>query len=797
MSRLAARLVAVIFAVLVASAPAVAANWIASGQFSFRDREFNQNGFTGVEPLLPARFVDVEVVDAGSGTVLASGATTSTGSFSITVTDSSVRNVYVRALTRSTKTATLFLKVTNAALTPYAIASSTVSGHPPNVNVNFGSMAAAIGSGGEAFHLYDLGVFGADYLAYLQGARPNSSHPLTMVWESNRGNGSSTTIINRIDVRDTAGYDDGPVLHEYGHFMTLNYSDNDSPTGTHYLADCNQDPRLSWDEGFATYLGGSVRRHFGMAYSNVYLRTTGEPGAGHVVVSYDMETQNVYLCRGDASEVTVTTAMWDITDGPDTQDFTPGVDDAPVDTVAIADAQMWEVATQVLPSRAQITAEDFWDGWFESPIANGYFVEMKSIFSDGTGMEFFPDVYEPNDSQAQSFSTVADGRLLHCTFFPDTDNDHAGENTYEYDWFSFPATQGWAYQVETIDLLSAADTNLALYNSAGTWLASNNDRATGDKSSYIQWTATSTARLYVRVGQQSDNTPYGSYDFRIRVTPDGDGDGVPDGADNCPSSSNPSQADADGDGKGDACDNCASVSNPSQLDADGDGRGDACDNCPSASNPSQTDTDGDGRGDACDTCTDTDGDGFGNPGFASTTCPPDNCPAVANPGQADADGDGHGDACDNCPSVGNPDQLDADGDGHGDACDNCPGIPNPDQADADGDGRGDVCDNCPAVGNAGQLDADLDGRGDACDNCPLRGEPGAGRRGWGRPRRSLRQLPERRECRSGRRGRRRCGRRLRHVHGHGRRRIRDPRLPREYLSGGQLSGRGECGPDGR
>ena len=36
--------------------------------------------------------------------------------------------------------------------------------------------------------------------------------------------------------------------------------------------------------------------------------------------------------------------------------------------------------------------------------------------------------------------------------------------------------------------------------------------------------------------------------------PDTDGDGVPDGADNCPNASNPGQADADGDGIGDACD---------------------------------------------------------------------------------------------------------------------------------------------------------------------------------------------------------------------------------------------------
>jgi hypothetical protein len=106
--------------------------------------------------------------------------------------------------------------------------------------------------------------------------------------------------------------------------------------------------------------------------------------------------------------------------------------------------------------------------------------------------------------------------------------------------------------------------------------------------------------------------------------------------------------DADGDGIADLLDNCPSVSNPMQADFDADGRGDACDNCPAIANPNQADGDGDGIGDACDNCTDTDGDGFGNPGFAANTCPVDNCPNASNPSQVDGDSDGVGDACDFC-----------------------------------------------------------------------------------------------------------------------------------------------------
>jgi hypothetical protein len=125
---------------------------------------------------------------------------------------------------------------------------------------------------------------------------------------------------------------------------------------------------------------------------------------------------------------------------------------------------------------------------------------------------------------------------------------------------------------------------------------------------------------------------------------------------------------------------------------DNDGVG-GCDNCPALFNPGQEDSDGDLIGDLCDPCTDTDGDGFGNPGFPNF-CPTDLCPF--NPGpNGDLDGDGVGDICDNCPTVANTDQNDSpDFDGVGQACDKCPNDPDFTNADGDGDGIGDVCDIC-------------------------------------------------------------------------------------------------------
>jgi hypothetical protein len=124
---------------------------------------------------------------------------------------------------------------------------------------------------------------------------------------------------------------------------------------------------------------------------------------------------------------------------------------------------------------------------------------------------------------------------------------------------------------------------------------------------------------------------------------DADGDGVPDGEDNCPNVSNPEQLDSDFDGLGDACDNCDFVAN---------GPGEA--GIPGVGN--QTDSDGDRAGDACDNC---------NPGCNLIVPPNGTC---ANSNQNDTDEDGVGDRCDNCREIPNPGQEDTDGDGIGDAC---------------------------------------------------------------------------------------------------------------------------------
>jgi hypothetical protein len=505
-------------AATVALAVPANANWIASGQVRYQHREWDRTGFTGALVDLPVRYADVEVVDptkSSSKAHLAWGKTDAAGNFSVPVSDSSTRSkVRVRILTQTTQTSDLFVKVTTPGGSIYAATSSDNNNHGPNTNVNWGTMVALAFAGGEAFNILDRAIYGADFIKALTGSRPSSSKLVTFRWSATSGNGVSSTLGNTVSLRDTAGYDDTVIQHEWSHYIMNNYSKSSSPGGAHFLSDCDEDPRLAFDEARASFFGCSVRRYYGEPNANVYLKTDGGSGPGHVVNWYNLEDPEQYVCQGDTSEVANSRSMWDIGDGAATTDLTPGIDDNPPDALTLPDFETWQVFAGPIKNVTNVTGESFWDGWFDPTVVNGNHPAMEGIWSNFT-IEFFQDAFEPNNTTAAATLLTANDPAVHATYFYDANGDHKGE--VDTDIFKFNAVGGQSYTAQTRNLLSANDTNLEILDTNGTTvLASNNDRVAGDKSSLVMWTAPRSALFYIRSKRASGGyTIYGSYDLLL------------------------------------------------------------------------------------------------------------------------------------------------------------------------------------------------------------------------------------------------------------------------------------------
>ncbi len=421
------------------------ADWVATGRFTYGDRLYDASGFTSTGLARSVREADVQVYDLTTLQVLGTGSTSSTGNFSITVTDAIQRNVGVRVLASNTNIASLNFSVVDDrnsnAVYSYHAAATDVTNHQPDTDVNFGTMSMPMSVGtiattdwsSQVFNMYDMLVLAADWVATLEPTRPTTF--LTIRWNPNNGMGSAYYSSGPyIQIADQDGYNDPVILHEIGHFIEHQYGMSRNTGGTHYFEDDDQDPRLSFSEGFASYVASAVIKFGGRPRPDIFQDRA----------SFDVNNSGfTYLNEGavvggSTNELAVTAALYDLIDDASTSDASVGTDD---DSLSGLESSIWAVLKQFRVASTPFTQmEDFWDTWFSLSLGNAS--GLTAIFA-AHSMHYSPDAQEPNDSTASSTALTVNGSYQQNTFY--RSGAAAGGDE---DWFRFTAVAGTYYYIE-------------------------------------------------------------------------------------------------------------------------------------------------------------------------------------------------------------------------------------------------------------------------------------------------------------------------------------------------------------
>jgi len=425
--------------------PSVAHAIVVSGRFLYEDRLFNGSGYTGAVQNLPIRHAAVEIVDAITQSVLATGVTGTDGRFAIS-TGAAVSNAYARCITDGRPAGYQVRVVDNFVRVPvdpggliltgsqlYSITSHTVIGHVPTHDLEFGTFVIQDTDGtgvAQAFNIMDNGMDFFDWVAQpsINGALPTADQFLVYAWKATSTPGNPPPVfgsnysqqgifIGATPTMDTDGWSDTVILHETGHWYDDMFSNSDNPGGEHFIGDNDADVRLAYGEGSATYHCAKVREWRATTRTNLVGQpvdnlvslyadleippAVGTPGA--LSFSYDFETGNFADTnlpigqRGSANETNVTSTLWDLLDGPSTPDASPGTDDDPVE---VADAVAWDIEHAYLPTLPPsnaITVEDYYQGWFARNGAGFMQAGIDAVFVGLAQMPFYVDAKEPDN----------------------------------------------------------------------------------------------------------------------------------------------------------------------------------------------------------------------------------------------------------------------------------------------------------------------------------------------------------------------------------------------------------------
>jgi hypothetical protein len=515
-----------------------------SGTVRYVDRVFTYTGgFTGAEPELPVRLANVRVINATTGAVLASGVTSATGGFAINVVGSGTANLQVRIEAQTNQFGSS-ARVTDGANVLYTVSSPAFANWSLNQNLDVGTVVSAkltaAGRVGNPFNMLDQMVSGMQWVQASGGG--NLPQSVRCIWPGGSGSFASGSTFT---MADDDGYDDTVQLHEFGHVIHNLYSDSDSPGGSHTFGESDQDPRLSFGEGWATAFAGAVRNRDGAFDTGFYMDCsgTGGTGAGTIQLRMRLENGTPYQnsTRGEANEGAVHCAIYDLFDTNTSNDGSPGSDDDPINGTftfngnLTGDQLVWRSLDGPVQSASNLTIRDFWNGLF-SPGNPGSGSQLAAVF-EAWRIRVLADANEPNNTFATAAALPVFGNWtpLRTLYSPAPGTTAPGEG--DSDFYLVNLVSGTTYEFETrypdayADAGTYADVSLRLWRPDGSLAATDNDSGVGLNAALLGQVANQTGAWRIEVFTQHPYRRTGGYELRVRqAAADCNGNGLDDAA---------------------------------------------------------------------------------------------------------------------------------------------------------------------------------------------------------------------------------------------------------------------------
>jgi len=446
-----------------------------SGTIRYEDKEYSAYGFTGHTEFKPVRQAIVELVDVYDE-IIASSVSDEAGYYELSGAGVDLRVRVMAQLDSSVGTTVSISDYSgNLYSATYLIDTAQLEENENRVDIDIDVDADIAG----AFNMLDV------YASSTQLVRELTTAPmpdLNVYWQNkNSRYGTYYCFTSRISSScpqgrgiyilggrssgggDTDHYDDDVLLHEYAHYLENMVGAQDSPGGTHYLTETDQDLRLTWSEGLGEFFPAAVKTWLAKNYPERLSTTPGlattyfiDTYGTYVGISIDVNNPTAYYCYGGSSSPCFSYSSSEI-----------AVAKILIGVMNEFGVQaIWDVYSNYMAKGTSLpaTLETFWDGWQTQRVpAFEEYSKLKTVFNerrvyyerDSFESDNFVGLYRKLDSCA---TDTCDGEK-HYLYHEELGGDR--------DLVAFDVLSGNTYLVETVELSNAADTYLRILDIDG------------------------------------------------------------------------------------------------------------------------------------------------------------------------------------------------------------------------------------------------------------------------------------------------------------------------------------------